>query len=173
MNFWKTFIITIVLYLVLNTVFTLIAMFTIVGYPLTDVWYIVASIFAPITVYPGAAWIDSGIAPLMTDAGSLTVWMTFLGLIVPPIVSLIVAAMIGDNQFTGFGAWFLTAFISCCLYAIFLAVGQISSAYLYLAWSGMITTYGGVAGITNLIFAGVVNGFFYGCICALVTKKWM
>ena len=115
MNFWKTFIITIVIYLVLNTVFTLIAMFTVSGFPSTDVWYIVASIFAPIVVYPGAAWIDSGIVPLMADPTSLTVWMAFLGLIVPPVISLIVAALLGENQFTGFGAWFLTAFISCCL----------------------------------------------------------
>jgi hypothetical protein len=173
MNFWKTFIITIVLYLVLNTVFTLIAMFTVVGYPATDVWYIVASIFAPITVYPGAAWIDSGIVALMSTVDSLTVWMTFLGLIVPPLVSLIVAAFIGDNQFTGFGAWFVTAFISCCLYAVFLGVGQATSAYLVVAWAGLLADYGTIGGIINIIFAGIVNGFFYGCICALITKKWM
>ena len=157
----------------MNTIFTFIAYFTVAGFPTTDVWYIVASIFAPITVYPGAAWINSGIVPLMSDPASLTVWMTFLGLIVPPIVSLIVAALIGDNQFTGFGAWFLTAFISCCLYAVFLGIGQATSTPLYLDWSGMLASYGAIGGIINIIFAGVVNGFFYGCICALVTKKWM
>jgi len=173
MNFGKTFVITIFLYLVLNTIFTFIAYFLVPGFPTTDVWYIVVSIFAPITVYPGAAWINGGIAALLSTPTSLTVWMTFLGLIVPPIISLIVAALIGDNQFTGFGAWFLTAFISCCLYAVFLAVGQLSSSDLFLIWNTMLGTYGGIAGITNIIFGGVVNGFFYGCICALITKKWM
>jgi hypothetical protein len=173
MNFGKTFVITIFLYLILNTIFTFIAFFTVAGFPTTDILYIVASIFAPITVYPGAAWIDGGIAALISTPASLTVWMTFLGLIVPPLVSLIVAAMIGDNQFTGFGAWFTTAFISCCLYALFLGIGQATSAYLYLAWSALLSSYGAIAGIINILFAGTVNGFFYGCICALITKKWM
>ena len=173
MNFGKTFVITIFLYLVLNTIFTFIAYFTVTGFPTTDVWYIVVSIFAPIAVYPGAAWIDSGIVALMASPASLTVWMTFLGLIVPPVVTLIVAAFIGDNQFTGFGAWFLTAFISCCLYAVFLGVGQATSPFLYLIWSGLLASFGAIGEIINIIFAGVVNGFFYGCICSLITKKWM
>lgn len=173
MNFIKTFLITIVIYLGLNTVFMLIAMFTVAGFPTTDVWYIVASIFGPIATYPGAAWIDNGILPLLSTTDIVTDLMVFLSFIVPPLVSLIVAALIGENQFTGFGAWFFTAFLSGCLYAVFLGVGQVSSALLYILWAGMIADSGYIGGIINIIFAGIVNGFFYGCICALVTKKWM
>ena len=171
MNFWKTFIITLVIYLALNTVFVLIAMFTNPLFPSTDVIYIIASIFSPIATNPQLAWMDNGIVPLMSSYDSLMVWMTFLGLIVPPLVSLIVAAMIGDNQFTGFGAWFVTAFLSSCLFIIFLAVGQSGSTYTL--WGDLISNYGTMGAMISIFFAGIVNGFFYGCICALITKKWM
>jgi hypothetical protein len=173
MNFGKTFVVSIFLYLVLNTIFTFIAYFTVSGFPTTDIWYIVASIFAPIAVYPGAAWIDSGLAPLMSTPASIMVWVVFLGLVIPPIITFIVAGVIGDNQFTGFGAWFLTAFISCCLYAVFLGIGQATSTQLYLIWSGLLTEYGAIAAIINIIFAGVVNGFFYGCMSSLITSKYI
>ncbi len=173
MNFIKTFVISLVIYLGLNTVFMFIAMFTVSGYPATDVWYLVCAVFAPITTYPGAAWVNYGIVPLLSTTDLLTDLMLFLSLVVPPLIALIVAAFIGENNFTGFGAWFLTAFLSCCLYALFLGIGQTSSAYLYLVWVDLITSLEYVGGIINIIMAGIVNGFFYGCICILITKKFL
>lgn len=173
MNFLKTFIISLVIYLGLNTVFMLIAMFTVVGYPATDVWYIIVSIFAPIATYPGAAWVDYGIVPLLSTTDLLTDLMYFLSLVIPPFVALIVAAFIGDNNFTGFGAWFLTAFLSCSLYAIFLGIGQGTSPYLYLQWVGLTASLELVGAIINIMMAGIVNGFFYGCICILLAKKFL
>ncbi|MBY9004249.1 MAG: hypothetical protein KGD73_09785 [Candidatus Lokiarchaeota archaeon] len=172
MNFLKTFIISLVIYLGLNTVFMLIAMFTVTGYPADDVWYLVCAVFAPIAIYPGAAWVEFGIAPLLV-ASNLTTIMYFISLIVPPFLALLVAAFIGENNLTGFGAWFLTAFLSCSLYAIFLGIGQGTSALLYLQWLGMTTSIGLVGGILDIFMAGVVNGFFYGCICILLAKKFL
>jgi hypothetical protein len=173
MNFLKTFLISLVTYLGLNTIFMLVAMFTVPGYPATDVWYVVVSIFAPIATSPGTAWVGSGIVPLLNTPDLLTDLMLFLSLIVPPLVALIVAAFIGDNNFTGFSAWFLTAFVSCCLYALFLGIGQVTSSYLYFVWLDLITSYGYIGGIINIIMTGIVNGFFYGCICILITKKFL
>ncbi|MHA1670621.1 MAG: hypothetical protein ACTSV5_08580 [Promethearchaeota archaeon] len=171
MNFLKTFIISLVIYLGLNTVFMLIAMFTVLGYPTTDIWYLVVSVFAPIYTYPGAAWVESGIVPLLNTTDFVTDLMLFLSLVVPPFVAIIVSSLIGDNNLTGFGAWFLTAFLSCSLYAIFLGLGQGTSSYLYLQWLGIITSFGLIGAILNIIMAGIVNGFFYGCICILLSKK--
>ena len=173
MNFLKTFIISLVIYLGLNTVFMLIAMFTVTGYPAADVWYLVCAVFAPIATFPGAAWVEVGIVPLLNSTNLVVDLMYFLSLVVPPIVTLIVAAFLGDNNFTGFGAWFLTAFLSTALYSIFLGVGQTSSENLYLLWNVMLISYGALGGIINIMMAGVVNGFFYGCICILITKKFL
>ena len=173
MNFLKTFIISLVIYLGLNTVFMLIAMFTVVGYPATDFWYIIVSVFAPIATYPGAAWVEFGVVPLLAATDLLTDLMFFLSLVVPPLVALIVASFIGENNLTGFGAWFLTAFLSCSLYALFLGIGQVTSPLLYLQWVGIITSFGYVGGIINIMMAGIVNGFFYGCVAILLAKKFL
>lgn len=170
MNFWKTFIITLVVYLVLNTVFVLIAMFTVPGFPATDIWYILASIFSPIATSPQSAWVDNGIVPLLSTADLFTDVMLFLSYIIPPLGAIIVAALLGDNQFTGFYAWFITAYLSSCLYMVFLTVGQSTTLPL---WVDLILTYGNEGAIISIFFAGAVNGFFYGCICALITRKWM
>jgi len=96
--------------------------------------------------------------------------MLFLSYIVPPLGAVIVAALIGDNQFTGFYAWLLTAYLSSCLFMVFVTVGQSSTLTL---WVNFILTYGNEGAIVSIFFAGIVNGFFYGCICALITKKWI
>ena len=173
MNFLKTFIISLVIYLGLNTVFMLIAMFTVVGYPATDFWYIIVSVFAPIATYPGAAWVEFGVVPLLAATDLLTDLMFFLSLVVPPLVALIVASFIGENNLTGFGAWFLTAFLSCSLYAIFLGIGQATSIRLYLGWVDLIDLFGYVGAIINIMMAGIVNGFFYGCVAILLAKKFL
>ena len=173
MNFLKTFIISLVIYLGLNTVFMIIAMFTVVGYPATDVWYIIVSVFAPIATYPGAAWVDYGVVSLLNTTDLLIDLMFFLSLIVPPLVALIVAAFIGENNLTGFGAWFLTAFLSCSLYAIFLGIGQATSPLLYSGWADLIDLFGYVGAIINIMMAGIVNGFFYGCVTILLAKKFL
>jgi hypothetical protein len=173
MNFLKTFIISLIIYLGLNTIFMLIAMFTVPGYPATDAMYLLVAVFAPIYTYPGAAWVDYGIVPLLSTTNLVTDLMYFLSLVVPPIVTIIVASFLGENNLTGFGSWFLTAFLSSILFGIFIGVGQGTSAYLYLQWVAMTATLGLVGTILNIMMAGIVNGFFYGCICILLAKKFL
>lgn len=170
MNFLKTFIISIVIYLGLNTLFTLIAVFTVAGFPTTDILYIVATIFAPISTFPGAAWSTNGIVPLLTSTDFFIDFMIFLGLIVPPLVTVIVASYLGDNNKAVFGAWLLTALITCVVYAILLGIGQLSSAYIAIDWFSKVASYGEVGTILVVFTAGIANGFFYGCVAYIITK---
>jgi hypothetical protein len=173
MNFLKTFLITLVIYLALNTIFVLIAMFTNPLFPTTDILYIIAAIFFPISVVPGDAWIGSGIVGLITAGDIVTVLMTFLGLIIPPLVAIIVGARLGENAQTGFGAWFTTALLSCGVYAMLLGLGQLSSPYLALSWFALTVIYGELGAILAIFIAGIINGFFYGCISLLLANKWI
>ena len=173
MNFIKTFIISIVIYLGLNTIFTLIAVFTFYGFPTTDILYIITMIFAPIFTFPGAAWSSSGIVPLLTSADTLAFFMdlmVFLGLIVPPLVTVIVASFLGDNNKTVFGAWFLTALITCVVYALLFGIGQLTSANLAIDWFGKVALYGELGTILVVFSAGIANGLFYGCVAYIITK---
>ena len=168
MNFIKTFIISLVIYLGLNTVFTLITVFT-VG--ITDIIYIITMIFAPIFTFPGAAWSTNGIIPLLTSADFFTDFMLFLGLILPPLVTVIVASKLGDNNKTVFGAWLLTALITCVVYAILLGIGQWTSSYLAIDWFGKVALYGELGTILVVFTAGIANALFYGCVAYIITKE--
>ncbi len=171
MNFVKTFIISLAIYLGLNTVFTLVAVFTVVGFPTTDIMLIITMIFAPIFTFPGAAWSTEGIIPLLTSTDFLTDFMLFLGLVIPPLVTVIVASFLGDNNKTVFGAWLLTALITCVVYSILLGIGQLSSAYLAIDWFGKVASYGELGTILVVFTAGIANGLFYGCVAYIITKE--
>ena len=174
MNFLKTFLITLVVYLGLNAVFVLITMFTSESFPTTDILYIIAAIFFPISVVPGNAWIGSGVVGLITAGDSIvTVLLTFLWLIIPPLVAIVVGARLGENSQTGFGAWFTVALLSCGVYAMLLGLGQVSSPYLALSWFDLTVVYGELGAILAIFIAGIINGFFYGCISLLLANKWI
>jgi len=172
MDFLKTFLVSLVIYLGLNALFVLLAVFLVPGYP-SDVLYIVAAIFFPISIAPGEAWIGSGIVGLINAADIVIVLLTFLGLIIPPLVVVIVASKLGDTNQTGFGAWFTTALVACGVYAILLGVGQGASAFLAVEWFSLTALYGEVGAILAIFIAGVINGFFYGCISLLLANKWI
>ena len=171
MNFIKTFIISIIIYLGLNTVFTLIAVFTTPGFPTTDIMLIITMIFTPIYTFPGAAWSTDGIVPLLSSTDLFTDLMLFLGLVLPPLVTVIVASFLGDKNKTVFGSWLLTALITCVVYAILLGIGQLSSSYLALDWFGKVGSYGELGAILVIFIAGITNGLFYGCIAYILTKE--
>ena len=171
MNFIKTFIISLVIYFGLNTVFTLIAVFTVENFPTTDTMLIITMIFAPIFTFPGAAWSTEGIVPLLTSTDFFTDFMLFLGLIVPPLVTVIVASFLGDTNKTVFGAWLLTALITCVVYALLLGIGQSVSTVLALDWFDKVASYGELGTILVVFIAGIANGLFYGCVAYIITKE--
>ena len=175
MNFLKTFLVTLAIYIGLNALFVLLAVFLVAGYPATDIFYIIAGFFSPIAVIPGVAWTDNGIVGFMTATPLeiVSVLIIFLGLIIPPLVAIIVGARLGDNSQTGFGAWFTTALVASGVYAILFGIGSIYSANLGVAWFNLVAAFGEAGTIVSVFIAGVVNGFFYGCISLLLANKWI
>ena len=171
MNFIKTFIITLLIYLGLNTVFTLFAVFTVSGFPTTDIMLIITMIFAPIFTFPGEAWATSGILPLLATTDIVTDLMIFLGLILPPLIAVIVASFLGESNKTAFGAWLTTALLSAVVYTILLGIGQLSSSYLAIDWFGKVVAYGELGTILVIFIAGIANGLFYGCVAYIVSKS--
>ncbi len=170
LNLLKTFIISLVIYTGLNTVFTLIAMFTVPGFHI-NIMVITNMIFAPIFTFPGAAWSTNGIVPLLTSTDFFTDFMLFLGLIVPPLVTVIVASFLGDNNKTVFGAWLLTALITCVVYAVLFGIGQSVSTVLAIDWFAKVASYGELGTILVVFTAGIANGLFYGCVAYIITKE--
>jgi hypothetical protein len=159
-----------VLYLVLNTVFVLVAVFTVPGFPITDITYIIALIFAPIFVTPSEAWIG-GVVGLINTVDLMTDLMAFLGLIIPPLVTIIVVAFIADNPKVSFGAWLGTALVSCVVYSILLGLGQGMSSYLAIEWFAQTALYGELGTILAIFFAGIINSFFYGAVAFILARE--
>lgn len=132
--------------------------------------YIISLIFAPIFVLPGQAWITDGVVGLIASA-DLTSIMTFLGLVIPPLLTAIIAAAISDNPRIAFGSWLTTALVSCAVYSMLLGLGKSMSTYLELAWFTQIPIYGELGTILAIFLAGIINGLLYGSIAFMVSKE--
>jgi hypothetical protein len=170
MNFLKTFIISLVIYMGLNAVFTLIAMLIVPGFP-TNIMLILNNIFTPIFIFPGAAWSTNGILPLLTSTDFFPDFMLFLGLVVPPLVTVIVASFLGDRKKTVFRAWILTALITCIGYALLLVIGPVFSPNIANVWAAKVASYGELGTILVVFAAGIANGLFYSGVAYLITKE--
>ena len=170
MNLLKTFIVSLVIYMGLNAVFTLITMFTVPGF---DINFMIFTnmIFAPIFTFPGAAWSTNGILPLLTSTDFFTDFMLFLNLIVPPLVTVIVASFLGDRNKIVFRAWILTALITCVGYALLLGIAPLFSYNTGVVWAAKVASYGEIGTILVVIIAGIANGLFYGGVAYIITKE--
>lgn len=167
MNFIKTFFITLAIYLGLNAVFLVVAIFISPAFPIDDIFFIVSALFSPIINTPGSTFI---VAISLITVFDLVVVLSFLAVIVPPLVAVIVSARLGDSGKISFLAWFLTAVISCVVYILLLILGQDASLILGIAWAAFEYVYGFIGAILYVIIAGVVNGIFYGCFSFLFSK---
>ena len=167
MNFIKTFFVTLAIYLGLNAVFLVVAIFFSPAFPMDDIFFIVSALFSPIINTPGSTFI---VAISLITVFDLVVLLSFLAVIVPPLVAVIVSARLGDSGKISFLAWFLTAVISCVVYILLLILGQDASLILGIAWAAFEFVYGFIGAILYVIIAGVVNGIFYGCFSFLFGK---
>ena len=100
----------------------------------------------------------------------MLVFLSFLAVLVPPLVAVIVGARLGDTGKISFLSWFLTAVITCVVYLLLLIIGQDVSLILGIAWAAFEFAYGFIGAILYVIIAGVVNGIFYGCFSFLFGK---
>jgi len=167
MNFIKTFFITLAIYLGLNAVFLVVSIIISPAFPLDDIYFVISTLFSPIITTPASTFM---IAITLTTGFDSVVFLSFLAVIVPPLVALIVGARLGDSGKISFLAWFLTAVISCIVYLLLIILGQDASPILGIAWASFEFFYGFIGAILFVIIAGVVNGIFYGCFSFLFSK---
>jgi len=145
-------------------------MFTVPGFDINFMIFTNMT-FAPISTFPGAAWSTNGIVPLLTSTDFFTDFMLFLNLIVPPLVTVIVASFLGDRNKTVFRAWILTALITCIGYALLLGIGPLFSFNIANVWAAKVASYGELGTILVVIIAGIANGLFYGGVAYIITKE--
>ncbi|MGB5910255.1 MAG: hypothetical protein WBH31_03565 [Promethearchaeia archaeon] len=178
MNFIKTLLVTLAIYLGLNAVFALLAVY--VGpLPDDDPLLIITLIFAPVYIWPYVtpdfAWITGLTNMFKYEALGLeltTVIFSFLGMILPSLLAVIIGGLLSDTSNGAFVSWFLTAQISGIVYMIIMVAAHESSLYLnFFLWDTLIFLFGPNDLYFALIISGIINGFFYGCISYLVTRK--
>lgn len=167
MNFFKTFLITLVIYIGLNAVFLVVSIFISPAFPLSDIYFVVSTLFSPIISTPGVSFM---VVIALITTFNLVVFLSFLVLIVPPLVAVIVGARLGDTGKISFLSWFLTAVISSVVYLLLLILNQGASPYLGIVWASFISLFGFIGAILYIIIGGVVNGIFYGCFSFLFGK---
>jgi len=153
MNFLKTFLITFATYIGLNAVFLAVSIFMSPTFPLSDIYFVISTLFSQIMVTPGAALL--GIAALIF-AFDLSGLIVILWLMIPPLGAVIVGARLGDSGKFSFLSWFLTCVISCVVYILLLMLGA----------SPLLS----IPTIVFVIIGGVVNWICYGCFSYILSK---
>jgi len=187
MNFIKTFLVSLLIYLGLNVIFAFIIVYT---NPLLAVrpdagLLIIAMMFGPIAISPVNAWVhfplplgypyNSGIIGIIETISLggdyLGVIIMFLYLVIPPLMSVIIGGVIADSTTIAFGAWFLTAIISTAAFAIIIGFSGTSPSIFDMFTNHIIWLNGPTDLYIALILTGLINAFLYGCISFLVTRK--
>lgn len=168
LNFIKTFLITLVIYIGLNAVFVVFSIFLAPGFPLDDIPFVVSTLFSPIINTPDTALLGFGMLHLAPNL--LIALLSILVIIVPPFVAVIVGARLGDSGKISFLSWFLTAVISSIVYLLLVFFGQDASPLLSGVWSSYVMIFGFIGAILYIIIPGIVNGFFYGCFSFLISR---
>jgi hypothetical protein len=166
MNFIKTFLLTLVIYIGLNAVFLVVSIFISPGFPLSDIFFVISTLFSPIVNTPGTTFMIAG---ALITSFNLVAFLSFLALFVPPLVTVIIGARLGDTGKISFLSWLGTAMLSCIVYYLFLILG--ASPLLGATWVSLQFLYGIIGATLYVVIGGIVNAFFYGCFSFLFGKK--
>ncbi len=170
MGFGKAFLLSIVAFVGLNFVFTIIyyaiegfdvLFFNIQTYPLMILYYLFGSIIStPFKI------LDWTIAQPFLGSFDLTVLILGLGYLTALIIAAILAGRFGESKIQCFGGWLLTAAIS--------TVSVIIAAFLSnFTQSTLLTMYGWTTFNELLIFviiSCIINVVFYGFFALLFSK---
>ena len=187
MNFIKTFLVSLLIYLGLNLVFAFIIVYTnplLAAQPDAGL-LIIAMMFGPITISPVNAWVhfplplgypyNSGIIGIIETISLggdyLAVIIMFLYFVIPPLMSVIIGGVIADSTTIAFGSWFLIAIISTAAFAIIIGFTGTSPSIFSMFTNHIIWLNGPTDLYIALVLTGLINAFLYGCISFLVTRK--
>jgi len=167
MNLIKTFIITFATYIGLNAVFLVVSILISPVFPLSDILFVVSTLFSPIVNTPGTALMA---AISLINLFDLLTLLSLLALIVPPLVAVIIGARLGDTRKISFVSWLGTAAISFLVYYLLLLFSPFVSPTLDAAWVSLRLFYGFFGSALYVIIGGLINAFFYGCFSFLFGK---
>ncbi len=167
MNFIKTFLITLSIYIGINAVFLVIAILISPAF-LNDIFFVVSILFAATMNLPGNFLLGFITLHLVPD--SIIALISMLAILVPTLVAVIIGARIGDSGKISFLSWFLTAVISSVGFLLCVFLGQNTSLYLGGDWASNEFFYGFVGTIMFYIIPGIANGLFFGCFSFLFSK---
>ncbi len=174
MNFIKTFLLSLVIYLGLNLVFALIIVYSSPLATVPDAAVLIISLmFGPITTSPAVAWVDQGVISLIQTTDPLIDTVMFLYYIVPPILTVIISGLIADSTTIAFLSWLLIALICIVVYVIIIGVvgSDPTSTLYFLVYVNLWFLYGPTDLYIAIILFGLLNIFLYGCVSFLVTRK--
>ena len=167
-NLIKTFIATFATYIGLNAVFLIVSILISPAFPLSDILFVVSTLFSPIVNTPGTA-LTTLIS--LINLFDLLTFLSLLALIVPPIVAVIIGARLGDTRKISFVSWLGTAVISFTVYYVLLLLSPFVSPILDATWFSLRSLYGFLGSALFIVIGGFINAFFYGCFSFLFGKS--
>jgi hypothetical protein len=102
---------------------------------------------------------------------NLVALLSFLALLVPPLITVIISARLGDTGKISFLSWFGTAVLSCIVYYLLLILSSGVSPLLGATWVSLQLLYGFIGATLYVVIGAIVNAFFYGCFSFLFGKS--
>jgi hypothetical protein len=175
MGFGKTFLLSLVAYIGLNFIFSILYLALGPGFdelfnrfdpnspdyaPLMIIYYLFGSIVS--APYINLNWVI--VLPLFNDIMDFLIMG--LGFIAAPLITALLAGKFAESKFQGFAGWLLAAIISTAT----IVVGVFLSPTFELE---LTTTYGWVGFeviLISLIISCVINIIFYGFFALLISK---
>lgn len=170
MGFGKAFLFSILAFVGLNFIFTIIyyaigpgfdSLFTTIqNYPLMILYYLFGSIISTPSIIFNWTIAEPFLFSTMDNL------ILGLGYLVAPLIAAILAGRLGESKIQSFGGWILTAVISTAS----VIIGAWLSPY---SQNILLITYGWVPDVILIlaIISCVINIFFYGFFALLLSKE--
>ena len=169
MSFGKSFIISLVALVVLNSV--VLALMYAVGYGFGD--FITAITSIPLYILymlfgstGHAIWktIDGFTYAIGSDPINWPFFLLNLGFIIAPLIAAVIAGRLSEKRVHAFAGFFLSVIISMLICIILVYQG-----FTYQILLGV--DFNQTTAIINVILGSLLNGLIYGIIAYLTTKK--
>ena len=176
MSFIRAFLISLVVFIALNFVFSLISLVILYGgdtfteienQPLEIINMLFGSIlYSPGTL--GTSIAKTSINEALETAEVTAIMIRYIGMFVAPIIAAILAGRFGDSKVNSFGGWFLAAIITMVVWIILFFI---ENDYTTSILPELISSLEDEILLSSIIIAGAVNGVFYGGIAVLTVQS--
>lgn len=169
MTFAKSFIVSIIALIVLNTVLMIIAYAVGYGFDTFTSQITADPIFIVYMLFSStghAIWTIIGVfsTSFESDPFNWSFFILYFSFILAPLIASIIVGRLSENRVHAFAGFFLATII-CMLVCIILVYYD----YVYQLFLGV--SFNQTEAILNVVFGSLVNGLIYGIIAYLATKK--